>query len=211
MRDFARSCVVSIGTLGALVIAACSFNDHSTGSNIDATQLVSNDATADAHRAFDAFVPLQPDAAPSCASDYAPLQGFDNGSQYRFVTDIEFVLSWADAEADCESDGAHLFVLSSADELTALANQTDPDDITSINTWMGVTDLVTTGNFIAVTDEAAPYLPWNTGEPTGISGHDCARLRDATTARTQTCTTTYAYVCECDGRHAIAANYTPSN
>ena len=214
-RGFARSCVVA---LGALSFVACSFNDHgnAVGAGIDAAHdanvVDASVVDASATIRFDAFVAPPPaDAAPACASNsnYAPLDGFSNGSVYRFVTDFQSSLAWADAEADCEADGAHLYVLSSQDELNALANQTGPNDITNFSTWTGVTDFVASGNFLAVTSESSPFFPWDNGEPNTATGRDCVRLRFGAVLRTQLCDTTYNYVCECDGRPGVAANYTP--
>ena len=202
--------------VGVLAMGACSFNDHgnAVGAGIDAAAPDAKvvDVDASAVTLIDAFVAPPPaDAAPACASNsnYAPLDGFSNGSVYRFVTDSPSSLAWADAEADCEADGAHLFVLSSQDELDALINQPDPNNITGFSTWTGVTDFVASGNFLAVTSEGSPFFPWAHNQPdTTTMNYDCVRLRSGT-LRTQLCDTTYKYVCECDGRPGVAANYTP--
>ncbi len=137
------------------------------------------DAPADG-RALDA--PVDPAV---CRTDprYGSLGGLPH--LYRLVSTQ---VSWSEAKAACESDGAYLAIPNDAAEVPLL----DGD-------WMGLTDVATEGQWLTVLGEAAPFLPWGTGEPAGGVDKNCARL-DSTLERLEArdCIDARDYVCECD-------------
>lgn len=120
-----------------------------------------------------------------CRTDprYGSLGGLPH--RYRLVS---LQVSWSQARAACESDGAYLAIPSDAAEVPVL----DGD-------WMGLTDAAAEGQWLTVRGAAAPFLPWGTGEPAGGTDKNCARLDNGTgLLEARDCTDGRDYVCECD-------------
>lgn len=113
-------------------------------------------------------------------------------SLYRTVTTSA---TWANAEADCANDvpgATHLVVLSSTAEVAYVETQLG---------WIGLTDRVTEGTFVNVTNEANDVRPWLPGQPDNGGGDEnCAQMKTANGIDDDQCNNTHRYVCECDGK-----------
>jgi len=154
------------------------------------------DAAPDAR--IDASPPdAMPDAA-SCPSGYAPAAV--GTSMYRTVAGFS---SWTSAEADCEDDGpgTHLVVIDDAAENAAV------DDMLFGNLWLGLSDRVTEGSFLAVTGGAAPFLAWAAFQPDDFLGQDCVSMNENARYSDVDCGSLRGYVCECDGVAPDPASY----
>jgi hypothetical protein len=156
--------------------------------DIDAT-IVTIDAAPD----IDATPDGSPDAAPAaCPDGYAPLAGAPTTSAYRVV--MGFV-NWGPAEVDCDNDGAgtHLVVIDDAAESTAI------DAAFFGDLWIGASDRVSEGSFLAITGGAMPYASWGLFQPDDLFGQDCAGLDEGGSYSDRDCGATRGFVCECDG------------
>ena len=184
--------------LAVACVAGCSF-DVNGAANTTAPPADANvDATVDAH--FDAPIDADP-----CPTGYAPILGGEANSQYKHVAKG---VKWLDAEQACEADGlAHLVVLDSDAERDAVRA------LDGANLWVGLSDRVSEGTFLRVTNGTATYLPWLFGEPNDSGGNeDCVELKISGFSdgfNDNNCQTSDAYVCECDGEPANPIAYTP--
>jgi hypothetical protein len=102
-------------------------------------------------------------------------------------------MEWPQAEAMCESFGAHLAVIETQAEAMSLPGPA----------WVGISDRVTEGTFRSVTGPVIAFTFWASGEPSGgnqscvhTSGVNDARWRDGP------CTFPFGFVCEYDGTPA---------
>jgi hypothetical protein len=151
---------------------------------------VSIDATPGAPDA----TPLPPDAATplACPSGYTldPV----SGRAFRLGS---FILDWGTAEGACADDGVgtHLAVIRDAAELARVA-----PIVAGNSVWLGVSDRVTEGEFLAVSGGPVTFLPWAPGEPNddGLFGEDCVELKDGI-YNDHGCGSLEYYLCECDG------------
>lgn len=133
--------------------------------------------------------------AGQCPATYMKL----GTSCYRFS--VTQVPTWLDGELACEADGvgAHLVTIDDATEGNLLATSIVINDY-----WAGMTDRITEGTYRNVTGEAAPYLVWVSGEPTSS---DCSQFDDGGRFHVSSCDTSDEYLCEYDGRPAVAGAY----
>jgi hypothetical protein len=135
-----------------------------------------------------------PDAAFVCPAGYVK-STVAGGTSYRLVQQSR---GWAAAEADCEDDSfglTHLAVIGDAFELNAVSIVATVPEV-----WIGVSDRVEEAQYLAVTGESAPFLPWGSGEPndSGLGGEDCVELNEEV-FNDENCLGLLFYVCECDG------------
>ena len=140
------------------------------------------------------------DASGLCPSGYTSA----SGSCYRSVLDT--MITWLEAEADCESDafGAHLVVIDNDAERELVyamipAALDDPH--------VGASDLVSEGTFVTVTGQAL-FPAWAVGEPDG--DQDCIKLTRVGTSgwlKDSDCAGVEEYVCEYDGTPVDPAAY----
>lgn len=245
------------GAALALTLAGCSFDGagvnaspQQDGAATDASQPMTADASrmpdapltdgpvadgpsADASLPPDAPPPdapppdaPPPDAAPSCPEGYSVV---GNGT-YRAVNSGIRSISWAEAEDDCEDDGANT-------HLVVIDNQGENDTITKLladstglgaidDSWIGISDRAQEGRFVTVTgalvcvcadDQCTScvgpgYTSWNMGEPNDADDEeDCAEMLDDGAGRwnDRACGDDNDYVCECDGLAPDPAAYTP--
>jgi len=98
--------------------------------------------------------------------------------------------TWADAEADCQSIGAHLLVVGDLDE------NTETDLRFSGAMWIGYTDAANEGQFRWVDGSASSFNRWIGGTPTNDQA-DCTLLQDSGTWVDAACGESHPYVCEC--------------
>lgn len=122
--------------------------------------------------------------APGCPAGYTP-NPF--GSCYRAETATP--RSWQEAEVDCESEGAHLVVVDSADEDAAI-----PD-----YHWIGYSETIQEGTFVWVTGPgSSSYESWAPSEPDSTENTYCVVTRPDDW-HDDNCFEEKAYVCERDG------------
>ena len=180
------------------------------------------DATFDVARPDDGF---QQDGPPStgCPTDYTLVMG---ESKYRVVTNI--ATPWLTANTDCTNDNTsedplgnvstrtHLIVISDEDEMVTIVEQTGTTG--EDNMWIGLSDRISEGTFLPVTNEPtdgfppASGPPWGVGQPanTGIGTDDCVQLvgnGQTGVLETLDCGDGGNYVCECDAFPVATMNF----
>jgi hypothetical protein len=151
--------------------------------------------------AIDATPDATPDAPPAaCPDTYAPLDGAPATSVYRVIAGFEI---WRLAETDCENDGAgtHLVVVGDTTESAAI------DAAFFGDLWLGASDRVGEGTFLAVTGGPAPYLNWAWFQPDDFFGQDCVGLDEGGSYSDRDCGSTRGYICECDGVEPVPTAY----
>lgn len=127
----------------------------------------------------------RPPPTPPCRK--APT-GFQTGNGRRYFPRV-MPRTWAGAEADCQTLGAHLITINDLDE------NTDLDGRFLTPHWIGYTDAATEGQFT-----------WSDGSPSTFHRFvapsndvvDCAVLLDGGTWVERACDATLPYACECD-------------
>ncbi len=141
-----------------------------------------------------AVVPPDADTFPQVVQQCIAA-GYDaasNGGYYRLPPNPA---SWVNAEADCANDvvgATHLIVLSNTAEVQIAS--TEPG-------WVGLSDRITEGTFVNVTNEANDQRPWASGQPDNGSGaEDCARILSSGQLDDDQCGNNRYYACECDGK-----------
>lgn len=188
------------GVGALLVLVGCGRFGFDSGSPRRDSEVPPNEsAFIDAEIAVDAM--LTTDAptlvldAGQCPTNYMKL----GTSCYRFS--VTQVPRWIDGELACEADGvgSHLVTIDNATEGNLLASSIAINDY-----WAGMSDRITEGVYRNVTGEPAPYLVWVPGEPTSS---DCAQFDDGGLFHVSTCDTSDEYLCEFDGRPAMAGAY----
>lgn len=140
-----------------------------------------------------------PDTSTGCVSAKPSYTFVVGTSRYRRAgTD-----QWLNSENDCEEGpGMHLLTVDGPAELAALAPLTGSNAI-----WIGLTDRITEGTFLAVTGEQPPFTPWAAGAPTA-GGGDCVSWDPMTnTFADDACNLSRDRICECDGRDPAAGAY----
>lgn len=148
-------------------------------------------------------------ATATCPDTYTIRLG---DSRYRFEPTSTHVV-WPDAALACVSDlpgspgpvYTHLVVLDNDLERQALLSYREP--ITEY--WVGLTDRVTSGLWLPVTDEQVNYPepgtpPWANGLPAANMGADCVGLDavpddDGLLYNDYCASVKEPYICECDG------------
>jgi hypothetical protein len=82
-------------------------------------------------------------------------------------------------------------VASDADELAVMATHATAD------TWIGITDAVTEGEWLTVAGVLAHHLPWSGDAFTDPDNHDCGALDfDSSGLIDRACGATLPFVCE---------------
>jgi hypothetical protein len=130
----------------------------------------------------------------TCPESY-DLQLTDGASRYRLISQGA---PWLTASSECAADGTHLIVLSTQAELSGINVIAGAGE-----RWVGLSDLVTDGVFLPVTDEATTFppasgMPWETGEPSA-GDKSCVLMGDNGELSSKTCGLARPYICECDG------------
>ncbi len=146
----------------------------------------------------DLVIPIEEPACHTNAPGYVVLSSIGQDSRYRFT---EATINWQTAEAVCQSDGAHLAVPNTLDELNAIYAGMVAGNIQN-DAWVGIARDTTSppGQFIDVTGGAVINGLWAMGQPTSdVTGVAVRLVRDSGLAVT-TATEVNDYVCECDGQ-----------
>jgi len=139
-------------------------------------------------------------ASLACPGTYALHDAARPMSFYRWVSASG---SWGSAEALCENDAspttrpAHLIVLDDDAERVWAFAQNNSDQ------WVGMTDNRHEGEWLAVTDQASPYVGNASGN---LANKDCMILNTNETVA-EGCSITHPYLCECDGLAADASHF----
>lgn len=98
------------------------------------------------------------------ASGYTPVRtALNDNSFYEFYTDK---VTWTQAKAICEKKGGHLIVINNKAE-NDLAVSLLTDDYES---WIGITDKGSEGNWTDVTGKKVTYFNWNDAQPDNYMG-----------------------------------------
>jgi hypothetical protein len=133
---------------------------------------------------------------PVCPASYTKV----GTSSYRYVSNQ--AIPWLSAEDACVLDGTntHLIVLDDDAERTTVQMVIDK------NVWIGLSDRVTEGTFVPVTDQQTNYPPelgppWAAGQPDNAGPNEnCVQLLETTgELEDVACGNGRAYICECDG------------
>lgn len=141
-----------------------------------------------------------------CPAGYAPING--STTRYRVVTTTA---PWDVAEDDCNDDddgdtylhSTHLVVVGN-DAERLLITQGNPAPLSG-NSWVGLSDEETEGQFRWVTNEPTlgyPVVgqqpPWDGGDPDGAEAENCVRFKNSFDFEDKPCTDSLRYTCECD-------------
>lgn len=141
----------------------------------------------------DAALPVDADPFTAIAAQCVAAGYTMNTAAGGYYRTINAQSSWTNAATDCANDvvgATHLIVLSSTAEVTYMTGQLG---------WIGLSDRVTEGTFVNVTNEAGDRRPWASGQPDNGGGNeDCAQMKGAGLDDDQ-CGNAHRYVCECDG------------
>jgi hypothetical protein len=130
-------------------------------------------------------------ATAACPAGYHAIPGAPPNSRYRYSIGG----SWADSEAACEADGAHLVVFDDLSELQAVAASLD-----FAGYWRDAgSDPL---QYHAVTGEVidASSPMWGPNEPTIWNGSNVTLVGDDLLLLAVPGDRPYAALCECDGR-----------
>jgi hypothetical protein len=139
------------------------------------------------------------DTAPvNCPASYASIGVA--GSKYRANGNS---FTWTQAQAMCVADGTHLVVFQD-DAERAMVTALLPGD----NQWVGVTDRITLGTWLAVTGATATYLPWEPSEPDLTADERCVAAKPSSfNYEDNDCLSGRRFVCECDGTPSNPSSY----
>lgn len=144
----------------------------------------------------------QGDPNDPCAPPYRTVMG----SCYRVA--ISFA-TWPAAEADCESDGAHLATIIDVSEHSALHGLSTDAQVSEI--WIGYADRATEGTFRWVSpgglDPSTDMCFFGPGGAVNSDAEDCVVQRSQTACGdwfVRDCMLERPYICERDGNPAAA-------
>lgn len=99
------------------------------------------------------------------------------------------VVTWPEAEARCEQDGAHLVIPSSLREALLIVGPT----------WIGVNDRKVEAAYRTVTGPAPAFTYWRNDMATPSGPLDCVFADPVSRWQDVTCDFSFAFVCEYDG------------
>jgi hypothetical protein len=99
--------------------------------------------------------------------------------------------TWADARRFCQSFGADLVAIDSAEENANLR------DGVGGQFWIGLDDIAAEGHFVLTDGSAPAYRNFGSGEPNNSGGaEDCAQMRDDEFWNDSACSSLLPFVCE---------------
>ncbi|XP_071824781.1 macrophage mannose receptor 1-like isoform X2 [Apostichopus japonicus] len=105
---------------------------------------------------------------------------------------------WVTSEAYCVSNGAHLVSINDGDEQSYISTRVGG---IGVNSWIGLRDLGTTGNFVWSDGSSLDFINWSSGNPNYNSGVDAcvaALVEDSKEGEwdDQNCAVSRPYICE---------------
>ncbi|KAL4616785.1 C-type lectin domain family 4 member C [Arapaima gigas] len=111
-------------------------------------------------------------------------------------------MSWEDSKASCESMGSHLTILHTHKQHDALEAEATKNRGTEYYYWIGLSDIVTEGDWRWVDNSTVNNTYWSISEPDnhlsgGINGEDCAVLNSRSKSWSDVpCDFLYKRICE---------------
>jgi hypothetical protein len=146
--------------------------------------------------------PLDYTLPEPCGTDsrYQPIDAANVDPKHAYRLELDGA-SWPAAEATCVSDGGHLVVFESFDELGAIQRLTANAALQ--NVWVGIarqpTDPAVAESFTFVTGGAVPLSMWRNLEPNNSDAPELAAELGADGLNDKPHDTTKnSFVCECD-------------
>ncbi|KAK7874176.1 hypothetical protein R5R35_006222 [Gryllus longicercus] len=127
--------------------------------------------------------------------------GYTELSGLGFYRLYEETITWPEAKSACEAEGAHLLVLNSEAEATAIQKliQRHP----SVTPWIhiGFHDKIKEGHYVTIFGETlteAGYTRWDAGQPDNLGNEDCGSINAKTVGLNDlNCAThKFAFICE---------------
>jgi hypothetical protein len=105
--------------------------------------------------------------------------------------------AWSEAGFACQTLGAYLATIESAEEQAVVASLQDGSEISTA--WIGGSDQAAEGAWVWVDGAPFAYTNWDPGEPNDYGdGEDCAVIRFSREGRwdDRSCSGTLSFVCE---------------
>ncbi|HEY5946749.1 MAG TPA: C-type lectin domain-containing protein [Kofleriaceae bacterium] len=140
------------------------------------------------------------DAAPDahvCPSGFTAMAGGQATSRYKFYgySSSSSIVSFAQASQTCTNEGGYVAIANDAAEIAAF--DTIAQNPSQAGYWLGITDAEVEGTWRTVLGELAAYLPWNTAQPNGGIGANCAVGYQSQLYDVDCAMATYVFICEC--------------
>lgn len=179
---------------------------------LDAPELVDASHGDDGHLSDGSSTDGKADGAlpATCPISYSIVTGL-SASHYRVSMNNA---TWDAAQAACLADQplnssrhTHLAVATDDMELSALTVASSNDE------WLGLSDRITEGTYLWVTDELTLYppasgAPWGTNEPQVGTTTNCVLLaKTVGQLKVQNCGNQRGFICECDNHAADPTHY----
>ncbi|XP_047460791.1 C-type lectin-like [Mugil cephalus] len=117
-----------------------------------------------------------------------------NGDCYKYISTR---LTWADAEIQCMSEGAHLVSIHSAEEQNFVKTLIMNFDPAIGYTWIGLNDIYKEGTWMWSDGSAVNFTFWKAGEPNNSLGKEnCVQTWTSdTTWNDYTCQSMFSFIC----------------
>jgi hypothetical protein len=146
-----------------------------------------------------------------CESDYTPppVPACMSSTAGTIVNGRRYIVhatpaSWTDAELDCASTGAYLFVPSDDNE-DDIVQDGSKLALDGVEIWIGLD--ANPPPYHWINSATNPYTKWDSGEPSGDSSKTCVALKNNGEWENRACSDSEAYVCECDPNPPSAAGF----
>ncbi|XP_078120261.1 lactose-binding lectin l-2-like [Sander vitreus] len=92
-----------------------------------------------------------------------------NGRCYKYVATL---LTWADAELHCVSEGGNLVSIHSLEEEDFIKSLIKNFDHAQAWTWIGLSDIHKEGSWMWSDGSRVDFVYWNTGEPNNYNSRE---------------------------------------
>ncbi len=107
------------------------------------------------------------DEAPADCGDLGCNRRMTYGDNSYLFYHNESIISWQDAESNCQGIGGHLVSITSAEEGDAVNDLIGA----SQDLWLGFSDLESPGTYVWTSGEPFDYTHWFSGQPNGGGEH----------------------------------------